>query len=206
VPTGCRAALGVARALLLVLVAAGALAQTPARTALLVARPDLPDPNFRESVVLVTRNEISGAIGVIINRPTQRSLAELLSGERFRRFSEPVFFGGPVSLNGLFALFRAEKPPGEALSLLPGVHLALHPETLDALLGNPPEVIRFFAGYSGWAPEQLESELARGDWLVVDADAETVFRKDPTNLWRELTLRARAVHAGATAPPFRYFH
>ena len=62
----------------------------------LVAKPGLPDPNFRESVVLVTQNEKGESAGVIINRPTDRSLASILPGERFKRFTDPVFFGGPV--------------------------------------------------------------------------------------------------------------
>ena len=72
-----------------------ARAQDGGRTLFLVAKPGLPDPNFRESVVLVTQNESGETGGVIINRPTNRSLASILPGERFKRFTEPVFFGGP---------------------------------------------------------------------------------------------------------------
>jgi len=93
-----------------------AKAQAPSRTLFLVARPGMPDRTFRDSVVLITQDENAQAIGVIINRPTDRSLADLLPGERFRRFTDPVCVGGPVQSNGLFALFRAEKPPGAALT------------------------------------------------------------------------------------------
>jgi putative transcriptional regulator len=179
---------------------AGAAAQASSTTLFLVAKPGMPDANFRESVVLVTQGELAQAIGVIINRPTNRSLAEVLPGERFKRFTEPVFFGGPVASNGLLAVFRAENPPGEALTMLPGLHLALHPETIDELLKNPSLIIRFFTGFSGWGPGQLRGELERGDWLVVDADADTVFRKDVSNLWREMVRRASAVRADAGAP------
>jgi putative transcriptional regulator len=188
-----RAALGA----LLALVAAGPLAQDPSKTLFLVAKPGLSDPNFRETVVLVTQDEQLQATGVIINRATNRSLAELLPGERFKRFTEPVFFGGPVAFNGLFALFRSEKTPGDAVTMLPGLHLALDPNTIDALLNDPPAKVRFYAGYSGWAPGQLRGELERGDWFVVDADADAVFRKDFSNLWQEMVRRASAIHADA---------
>lgn len=155
----------------------------------------MSDPNFRETVVLVTQGERNRTTGVIVNRPTDRSLAELLPGERFKPFSDPIFFGGPVELQGLFAVFGADKAPGEALALLPGLYLALHAATMDALLGSPPAKIRFFVGYSGWAPGQLRVEMDRGDWLVVDADADTVFLKDTSGLWRDMVRRASAVRA-----------
>ncbi len=195
------------RAMLLALpvwaIAAGVCAQTPSGTFFLVARPGMLDPNFRETVVLVTENERAQVTGVIVNRPTDRSLAELLPSERFKSFTDPIFFGGPVELQGLFAVFRADKLPGEAVAMLPGLYLALHPNTIDQLLGSPPEKIRFFAGYSGWAPGQLRGELDRGDWLVVDAEADTVFLKDTSRLWRDLVRRASGVRVEAGSLPMR---
>ena len=155
-------------------VATAAYGQGSSKTLLLIASPGLPDPNFREAVVLVTQAEGAEATGVIINRPTDRSLAEMLPGERFKRFKEPIFFGGPVAPQGLFAVFQAEKFSGAAVTMLPGLYLAVVPDSIDALLKDPPPKIRFFAGYSGWAPGQLRGELDRGDWLVVDAEADTV--------------------------------
>ena len=190
-----RTALGRAALAAALVISPAAPAQEHARTILLVAKPGMPDPNFSESVVLVTQDEQASAVGVIINRPMQRSLASILPGDRFRRFTEPVFFGGPVSLNGLFALFRAEKSPGEAVAMLPGLYLALSSTTLDELLQNPPATIRFFFGYSGWGPEQLRSELLRGDWYVLDADADMVFTPDTRVLWHRLVRKARAVTA-----------
>lgn len=172
-----------------------AAAQDHSRTLLLVARPGLPDPNFRESVVLVTQDEKANAVGLIVNRPTQRSLASILPGERFKRFTEPVFFGGPVAANGLFALFRAPTSPGDALAMLPGLFFAGNPSTLDELMHKPPASIRFFTGYAGWGPAQLRGEIDRGDWYVLNADAETVFTKDTRDLWNRLMLKARTITA-----------
>jgi len=176
--------------------AVGVSAEPPPKTLLLVASPGLLDSNFRRTVVLVTQDEQGQATGVIINRPTDRSLAELLPSQRFKRFTDPVFFGGPVAATGLFALFRASRDPGESLAMLPGLYLALRADTIDALISHPPGKIRFFAGYSGWAPGQLRAELDHGDWLTVDADPDIVFREDASNLWEDLMRRATAVHAG----------
>ncbi len=178
----CRAAL-----LALIVFAAAAYAQGSSKTVFLIARPGMPDPNFRETVVLVTQEEGAEATGVIINRPTEHSLAEMLPSERFKPFKEPIFFGGPVAPQGLFAVFQADRFAGAAVPMLPGLYLAVVPDSIDALLNNPPPKIRFFSGYSGWAPGQLR----------VDADAATVFLKDTSKLWQDMVRRASAVRADA---------
>ncbi len=190
----CRAAL-----LALLALATAAFAQGSSQALFLIARPGMPDPNLRETVVLVTQEESAEATGVVINRPSNRSLAEVLPGERFKPFKEPIFFGGPVAPQGLFAVFEADRFSGAAVRMLPGLYLAVVPDSIDALLNNPPPKIRFFSGFSGWAPGQLQAELDRGDWLVVDADAETVFQKDTSRLWQDMVRRASAVRADAAA-------
>jgi putative transcriptional regulator len=191
----CRAALFAFLAFLVF--ATAAYTQGSSKTHFLIARPGMPDPNFRETVVLVTHEEGAEATGVIINRPTNRSLAEMLPSERFKPFKEPIFFGGPVAPQGLFAVFQADKFAGAAVTMLPGLYLAVVPDSIDALLNNPPPKIRFFAGYSGWAPGQLRGELDRGDWLVTEAEADTVFLKDTSRLWQDMVRRASAVRADA---------
>jgi len=173
-----------------------ALAQDDERNAVLVAKPHLLDPNFRESVVVVAKAPNGAAVGVIINRPTKKSLAQILPGnETLARFTEPLFFGGPVEQVGLYALFRAEEPPGEALRISRDLWLAINPATVEQLMKHPPEQLRFFTGYSGWAAGQLANELTRGDWWVLEADPDVAFRPDPSTLWEELARRARAVTA-----------
>jgi len=190
----CRAAL-----LALLVFAAAAQAQVaPSKPVFLIARPGMPDPNFRESVVLVVQSQGGETTGVILNRPTDRSLAELLPSERFEAFTDPIYFGGPVAQQGLFALFQADRYSGVAVPMLPQIYLAVLPDSVDALLDKPPAKIRFFSGYSGWAPGQLQGELERGDWLVADADAKTVFLRDTSRLWQDMLRRARAVRADAT--------
>ena len=177
-------------------------AQVPDRGFFLVAKPSLVDPNFQRTVILVTYVPDGAALGVILNRPGKQSLANILpDNQKLARFTDPVYFGGPVERAGLFALFRAHESPGQAFMVIEDVHLALNPATLEQLLTNPPAELRLFAGYSGWGPGQLAGELARGDWWMVAADAETVFRKNTETLWDELSRRARSVTAlGAPFP------
>jgi putative transcriptional regulator len=177
-------------------------AQLPERGFFLVAKPTILDPNFSRTVVLVAHAPDGGTVGVILNRPTKQSLADILPGNaQLARFTEPLHFGGPVERTALFAVFRSDASPGESFPVIEDVHIALHPETVEQLLRKPPAALRFFVGYAGWAPGQLKGELGRGDWWVVNADAETVFRKDTATLWDDLARRARSVTALRAAAP-----
>jgi putative transcriptional regulator len=187
---------------LLALAASIAAAQPTDRGFFLVAKPSLLDPNFQRTVVLVANAPDGATLGVIVNRPTQQSLANILPGNpTLARFTEPLFFGGPVERVGLFAVFRAKETPGKSFPAGDDLHLALDPATVEQLLRKPPEQVRFYNGYSGWAPGQLANELARGDWWVFDADPETVFRQDTATLWEELARRARSLTARAGGTP-----
>jgi putative transcriptional regulator len=150
---------------------------------LLVAKPGLTDPNFRETVVLVTQAADASTIGVILNRPTPR---------KHEKTGEPLYFGGPVMREVLVALFRSERTPeASAFHVLKGVYITMHPKNIEQLLAKPGRRYRLYAGFSGWAPGQLESELARDGWYVRPASAELVFRKDTSGMWDELVRKAR---------------
>jgi putative transcriptional regulator len=175
---------------------AWAQAESTPNGVFLIAKPAMADPNFRKSVVLVTQAPDGTTVGFVINRPAGRSLAQILpDSETFKRFTEPIYLGGPVQAEDLFAVFRTkEKPPG-ALSVLDDLSFALDPSVVENLIHTPPERVRFFNGYAGWAPGQLAAELQRGGWYVLNADADTVFRKNMDTLWEELIQRMRAVTA-----------
>lgn len=164
-----------------------------ANSVFLVAKPGLADPNFFHTVVLATQTDDGGTVGVILNRPTHFALRELLPDlEGKTNYREPVFFGGPVMLRAVVALFRAKAPPAApAFHVLPEVYLSMHPDNIGKLLADPAGQYRLFVGFSGWAPRQLESELERDGWYVLPADADMVFRKDTGALWPELVARAR---------------
>jgi putative transcriptional regulator len=186
--------------LLAVLLAASPIAAAgngdSANAVFLVASPALVDPNFRHAVVLVTRAEDGSDVGFIINRPGPRSLAQILPGnEVLKRFTEPLYLGGPVEAAKLFAIFRAKKNPQGALRVFDDLSFALDPAVVEELLHAPPEQLRFFNGYAGWAPGQLALELNAGGWYVLRADADTVFRKHMNTLWEELLARVHAITA-----------
>jgi len=171
---------------------------------LLVAKPGMLDPNFRETVVAVTRAADGSTIGVILNRPTDKRLADLLPDwGGAGRFPQPLYAGGPVMQQVVIALFAAKKAPKEAaFAVLPGIYLTLHPRNIEALLSSPTDRARLFAGFSGWAPRQLEAEMSSGSWYAVRATEGLLFRKDTSRLWRELVDQAsgaRARHDSTTA-------
>ena len=160
----------------------------------LIAKPELADPNFRRSVVLVTQTEDAETIGVIINRPTSAKLQELLpDNPAAANYRQPVYFGGPVMQRVLIVVFRSETaPPAPAFQARRGLYLSMHPDNLKPLLAAPGAQYRLYAGFSGWAPRQLEAELARDDWYVLPADADVVFRADMRGVWEELLRRVLA--------------
>ena len=159
----------------------------PANGLFLIAKPGLIDPNFRQTVVLVTQTEDYSTVGVIINRPTDLKL----EGAAATRYQDALFSGGPVMREVIVALFRSEsKPEAPAFHVLKDLYLSMHPQNLQALLEGNGRRYRLYAGFSGWAPRQLESEMMRDGWYILPADVETVFRKDVTGIWQELVQRA----------------
>jgi len=157
-----------------------------------VAKPSLEDPNFARTVVLVTQTPDASTVGVIVNRPTQIPLRELLPGvDSSAGYRDPVFFGGPVMPRAVVALFRSERPPkASAFHVLRDLYLTMHPENITRLLSEPGPQYRLYAGFSGWAPRQLEGEFKRDGWYILPADAAAVFRGDVENLWSELVRKA----------------
>ncbi len=184
-----------AAALLLALAAAApapAQQDQPANGLFLVAKPGLTDPNFARTVVLVTQAQDASTVGVIINRPTTLRLSQFLSRELpTQNYRDLIYFGGPVMREAMVSLFRSEVVPEKAaFHVLKGVYLTLHPENIEKLLADPNARYRLYAGFSGWAPRQLQSEFMRDGWHVLPADEATLFRENPDGLWEELLERA----------------
>jgi putative transcriptional regulator len=170
--------------LLVFATAAGAQAQLePPNGVLLVAKPGMLDPTFRETVVLVSQTPDGSTVGVILNRPTP---------QRHERTGDALGFGGPVMPQVLVALYRAERAPEDAaFHVLKGIYLTMHPKNIEPLLEKRGRGYRLFTGFSGWAPGQLEGELARDGWFVQAANADIAFRKDTNGMWEELVRKAR---------------
>lgn len=168
-------------------------AEGEANAIFLVASRGLPDPNFRETVVLVTHPREGPPWGVIINRPLGLRLSEVFTEyETLKKRKDVLFFGGPVGRGGLVFLVRLPKPPPRAVPVLRDVHFISDIETIEGLLQRrePTRGLRVYTGYAGWGPGQLQGEIQRGGWHVLPADAATVFDKDPAEIWPELIKRA----------------
>jgi len=179
-------------ALVLAFVAFSAAAQVePPNGVLLVAKAGMPDPRFRNTVILVTQTPDAQTLGVILNRPSALAVRELRPDAPRDGYAGPVYLGGPVLGRIVVALFKsAEAPRAPAFHVLKNVYLSMHPGAVDPLLAQRGPPARFFAGFSGWAPRQLENELRANAWYVLPASEEIVFRKDTSGLWEELRDRA----------------
>ncbi len=185
---GVAAALG---ALLLLLGASGPTGAADTKPApmtaiLLVARADLPDPSFADSVVLVMNNLGAGPVGLIINRPTSIPVSELFPDlKRLAALHDKIYFGGPVELRTVWFLFRAAKRPEHAVEACDGIYISADRELLLRLLGRdkPTDGLRIFIGHSGWTPEQLENEISRGDWTLKHAESAAIFSGQTEHPW-----------------------
>jgi len=191
---------------------AGALAaaQEIANGSLLVASPELADPNFSHSVVLVLRRDDNGAIGVVINRVTSLAPSKIFPelSPTLGSYAGKLYRGGPLAPSRLLFLVR-----GLAAATVNGpeivdkVFLAADPDSLPEILrlSQGPDEFRMFAGHAEWTAGQLESEVKHGAWRVVPATAEVVFSDKPTKLWETLSTRGDQVTAAVRAetPPAR---
>lgn len=165
------------------------------RGKLLLASPELADQNFARSVILLIEHSLSGgAMGLILNQPTETSVREAV--EQSVTFDCPLdamlYRGGPCE--GPLMVLHGDADHtagGTAAPVLPGVWFSSEREIIEPMLEGGVEPVRFFAGYAGWGPEQLEGELATDSWTVIDAGPQQVFSIDP-ELWNDLRRRHQA--------------
>jgi putative transcriptional regulator len=184
---------------------------TPGRGLLLVATPDLDDPNFDGTVVLLLEHDPEGTIGVVLNRPSELEVDEAMSGppgddvDAWDDLADPpsvIFVGGPVRPNAILAL-----------AVVPDV---LDPDLWEPVVGDlgvvrlgerpVPDVgdlaaLRVFAGYAGWGPGQLDGEIDQGAWFVVPSDPDDCFTARPDLLWRRVLRRQGGVFTTVTDSP-----
>jgi len=169
----------------------------PTGAVTLVAAPRLVDPDYRGAVLLAVPIENNRHVGVIINRPTERSLASLFPGHGPSKLvRDPVYFGGPMLRQAIFAVVQIDHTPGPgSIRIMKELFLATQGAVVDHIIEQTPNEARYYVGYVAWRPGELRQEIDRGLWYVFDADPELVFRKDPGRLWEELLRRARSVTA-----------
>lgn len=159
------------------------------RGQLLVAAPVLSDPNFRRTVVLVAEHGEEGAMGLVLNRPTETSVGDAVPElSPIAGKEEPVFVGGPVSTGSVLAVAELDDPDDASELLFGAVGFVQEPDVAV-------QRGRIFVGYAGWSAGQLESELEEESWLVLPAEPDDLFSDDPDGLWSAVLRRQGGPYA-----------
>jgi len=161
---------------------------------MLVAKPDLKDPFYASTVLIVRPLQNGGHAGFVLNKPTNVTLGQAFpEDEPSQKVRDPVYLGGPVNANVIFALVKQEQSPGEgAMEFAKGLFLALAGETVDRVIREEPDRARFFAGAVLWRPGELDQELKLGAWYVMDADSDLAISGDADHLWDKLVQRSQS--------------
>jgi putative transcriptional regulator len=156
----------------------------PAKGRILISEPFLYDYFFKRSVILLAEHNDKGSFGVIINKPIQARFNEVVRD--FPKFSASVFLGGPVQNDSLFFIHTLGEQISDSTEILPGLYwggdIAQVKEMIAVKILSPND-IRFFIGYSGWAPKQLQEELDRNSWAVSTIDTEKLLDAVPAKMW-----------------------
>ncbi len=163
--------------------------------ALLLSMPQLMDPNFKQTVVLLCQHTEEGAWGLVLNRPTNKAATVLSQeGEPIGEASGlDVWVGGPVELERGCLLLGEMPEEGAAVRICDGLFLSGSPVLLQHLLQTqPPDRIRLLMGYAGWGPGQLEEELRQSAWLISDVDLDIVFETEASAMWETAIRRLGA--------------
>jgi putative transcriptional regulator len=165
------------------------------RGSLLIAAPALLDPNFRRTVVLLLEHTDEGAVGVVLNRPTDTPTGEAIPDlTDVVRAAEPVFIGGPVSPGSVIALgdyLDRDEASDPVCGSVAAIEVGTTPEALRLLVSR----LRAFAGYAGWGPGQLEGEIEEEAWFTTPGLAEDVFSDEPLRLWSHALERMGSRYA-----------
>lgn len=159
----------------------------PQKGSFLLSEPFLADKNFKRTVVLLTEHNEDGSIGFILNKPIRFRLNEIVEG--FPDFNVPVYMGGPVQQDSLHFIHRVEALAEEGDEVVPGIYWGGNFEKLKMMIEGQQvteQDIRFFVGYSGWGPEQLEEEMESNSWIVSPVRARFTFSDQTDSLWGDI--------------------
>ncbi len=171
---------------------------------ILVTPHDAPDPLFAESVIVLVRYNETGALGLMVNKRSTVPVSRALRGVTgAAKHSDPVFVGGPVELDTIFALARAPVRPEGAAEVFGNIHFISSRAALEKALSGAtnPSGLRIYAGYCGWGPHQLENEMRLGGWYIFDRNEDLTFDADPATLWPRLEKKTGGVLARAFPDP-----
>ncbi len=158
----------------------------PEKGRLLISEPFLPDPNFERTIILLCENNAEGSFGFVLNKPSLANVSDVM--DDIKDYNTPAMVGGPVQQDTLHYLHR-HKGIEDAVEILDGVFWGGSFERVLFLLETkqlPHKDIRFFLGYSGWSPGQLDEELKQDSWIVSDqATEELIFDTEPEGMWKK---------------------
>ncbi len=163
--------------------------QKPTGGRILVSQPSLTDRFFSRSVVMLAEHGPDGTFGFIVNKPANIRLSKVSS--EFAEFDADLYLGGPVHVNNLFYVHSKGEFIQDSLKIIEGVYWGGDLSEIRKLLSSgkmTDKDIRFYAGYSGWEPKQLDREMNEKSWIVLDGLNRYVFESRPTNLWKKIVL------------------
>ena len=160
--------------------------ERPAAGKLLVASEDADGSSFERTVILLLHYDEFGAQGLVINRQSDAGLVDVFpQSKALADYEGALFWGGPVQMSTMRALLRTDDPPDDAIAVIDGVYQIAVDESISDYAMNDAHM-RFYIGYAGWSPGQLDRELRFGSWDVAAADADIVFSDTPAAVWPTL--------------------
>jgi putative transcriptional regulator len=166
-----------------------------ARGQLLIAGPSLLDPNFWRTVVLVIEHTDEGALGLVLNRPSETTVGDAVPQlEELVDLEDQLFIGGPVQPSSVIVLAEFEDPGDAALIAFDDVGVLGAGGSLEEVSAGVRKG-RAFVGHAGWGPGQLDAELERGDWILEPAKLQDAFATDPSELWTDVLTRKGGSYA-----------
>ncbi len=164
---------------------------------ILIAEPFMVDPNFKRSVIAICDyTEEEGTVGFVLNKPLGLQVNELITD--FPSFDADVYFGGPVQTDSIHYIHNLGDLLEKSTKVVDGVWWGGDFEKLKFLIRSDmvqPHNIRFFVGYSGWSPGQLEEEMNLGSWMLSDLDANYLFKSKPKKLWKQVLKNIGDTHS-----------
>jgi len=160
----------------------------------LIATPQMPDPRFKEQLIYMCSHNDDGAMGLIVNHPSEYSLLEIFKSANLtisdNKDLPPIYIGGPVDVETAFFLYSSGYESEHELSISEDVSLSRDPQILnDIAQGKGPHDFMFVLGYSGWAPGQLEAELTVNGWLTLPSQNEILFQTPDADKWKRAALQ-----------------
>jgi putative transcriptional regulator len=163
--------------------------QNPAGGRILISQPSLGDRFFNHSVIMLAEHGPEGSFGFIVNKPAKIRLSKVT--DEFGSFDTDLYLGGPVNVNNLFFVHSKGDIISDSLKIIDGVYWGGDIDEIRRLIlsGNiTNNDIRFYAGYSGWEPKQLDREMKENSWIVLDGAKSYVFGQRPAYLWKKIVL------------------